>query len=499
MSLFRLPRFGASRDAVTLLLITPTRLIRADFEDRPEPVLRHLWEARAPSGESTALQAEAAYLLGPPRRCDVYVLATGISVQVLSMPVGKVNGLEGAELESALAFEAEVVSGINPFESALAAQALGADGAERPFWVAQMPITELNQIRDGLEVTKATLRGVAHPGGLLRPMGTAVAGWQRVEMWNDLVIAVDGANPSSPRANVFNGPPSRGVWQAQVDEWFGPNPVDRAVMVADSSMIQYANGPTVSLDEDPVLRGWLWQWAAELTSDRVRIPLVRPAPKPMPDAQRWTLAAGLALGAAGICATHHFVLRHQERSLERELVRVQQPAKVMAAERARADRLHTEFERLTREMVEIHDLRQFWKDTLDKEHRRHATLLAALAAATPSEVAITAIDEGSGEVHLAGLSLTSEVAGFATNVATAMEPFGWRIEPPRRRALNLAADGGPWVLDWSLRPALVPQLVRTNLPGAAGAAGPGGAIRAAVGGAAAVLGEVVVPDANPNP
>jgi len=47
--------------------------------------------------------------------------------------------------------------------------------------------------------------------------------------------------------------------------------------------------------------------------------------------------------------------------------------------------------------------------------------------------------------------MTPDVPGFATNVASAVEPFGWRIEPPRRRALNLAADGGPWQLDWSLR------------------------------------------------
>jgi hypothetical protein len=167
----------------------------------------------------------------------------------------------------------------------------------------------------------------------------------------------------------------------------------------------------------------------------------------------------------------------------------------MAQERAVADGLQSELERVTREMRDIHELRQFWKDTLDKEHRRHATLLATLASATPSEVAITSIDEGGGEVRLSGLSLSPEVAGFATNMASALEPFGWRIEPPRRRALNLAADGGPWVLDWSLRSVVSIPVLRTNT--AAGATA--GAAKAAAAGAAAVLGDTIIPTVDGNP
>jgi hypothetical protein len=78
-------------------------------------------------------------------------------------------------------------------------------------------------------------------------------------------------------------------------------------------------------------------------------------------------------------------------------------------------------------------------------------LLLTLAQSTPPDLAIITIEEYSGEVHLTGLSMTPDVPGFATNVASAVEPFGWRIEPPRRRALNLTPDGGPWQLDWSLR------------------------------------------------
>ena len=496
MSTFGLPKLGSGRDSLTLILVTPTRLIRADFDGRKEPVLRQIWEARAPAGETLPLLAEAAFLLGPPEKCDVYVLCAGLAVQMLSVPVGKVNGLGGEELSNALSFEAEAVSGINPFDSALAAQPAGAAGAERVFWVAQMSLADLTQIQTSFDDKKATLRGVAHPGGLPRPLGNAAAGWQRIELWNDVVFAVDGTNVATPKTNIFNGAPSRAVWQGQADQWFGPAAADRAVMIADSTLIQFANGPTVSLDEEQILKSWLRQWAAELGAERVRVPMVKPAPRPMPDNQRWAVAGLLTLGSLAICLGHYYFIQHQERTLQRQLAEVKIPAQVMAQEHANADRLHTELERVTREMRDIRELRQFWKDTLDKEHRRHATLLSALASSTPSEVAIMTIDEGAGEVRLSGLSLTPEVAGFATNMAAALEPFGWRIEPPRRRAMNLAADGGPWALDWSLRSVAPTQVGPTN--SAAGAGSAAGAFRSVVSGAAALLGDVAAPGEETN-
>ena len=77
------------------------------------------------------------------------------------------------------------------------------------------------------------------------------------------------------------------------------------------------------------------------------------------------------------------------------------------------------------------------------------------------------------------------------NVAAAVEPFGWRIEPPRRRALNIAPDGGPWQLDWSLKTVIQnPGIVvgaATNVPATVSTE----AIRAAAGAAGAAAATVV--------
>lgn len=465
---------GGRRDAVTLLLITPTRLIRADFDGRPEWQLGQIWEARAPAGETLPVLVDAAFLLGPPRRVGVYVLASGVSTQILQVPGGKVAGLEGSELSNALSFEAEALSGINPFDSALSAVASGGTGSERSFWVTQMSQADLTLIQVALDQRKAVLRGVSHPGGLLRPVGHTTTGWQRVELWNDVVMCVDGSAPASPRALVVGSAPSRGMWRAQVDQWMGSQPTERGMMVADSSLIQYADGPSVSLDEEMILKAWLQEWVLELMGDRIRVPLVRPLPRPIPDTQRMAIAAGLALMAGAICVGHHFFLQHREKVLKRLLVEAERPAKEMAALTAQANSLQGQLDSVRNESRELRDLREFWKDTLDKEHRRHAVLLGTLARATPPNLAILSIHEHAGELHLTGLSLSPDVPGFATNIATAVEPFGWRIEPPRRRALELAEGGGPWKLDWSLR-VVLPEPV---LPG-----GTNGVPDATVGGA----------------
>lgn len=442
---------GRRHESVTLLLITPTRLVRADFEGRRELVLRQIWEARAPAGETMPVLVEAAFMLGAPKRVSVHVLATGLSTQVLQVSSGKVGGLEGEQLFNALSFEAESISGINPFDSALAAVPAGGSGSDRSFWVTQMSQADLGHMQESLLQHKAVLRGVVHPGGVLRPLGHSTSGWQRVELWNDLVLSVDGSTPQSPRAHVVGTAPSRGLWRPQVDQWFGTALSDRVVMVADRSLIQFADGPVASLDEEFFFKTWLLEWATELAAERTRVPLIRPTPKPMPDSQRIALAVSLALVAGAICVGHFCFMQHQERVLRNELVEAEKPSKEMAEQVARANALQTQLDRSRTEARELRDLREYWKDTLEREHRRHATLLHALSKATPPELAIITIDEFSGELHLTGLSLTPDVPGFATNVAAAVEPFGWRIEPPRRRALNLAADGGPWQLDWALK------------------------------------------------
>ena len=50
--------------------------------------------------------------------------------------------------------------------------------------------------------------------------------------------------------------------------------------------------------------------------------------------------------------------------------------------------------------------------------------------------------------------MSPEVPQFVTHLASRMNPLGWHLEPPSRKALGLQEDGGPWALKFQLKPAV---------------------------------------------
>ena len=443
-------RAGAGH-SLTLLFVTQRRLVRADFVGRSDWQMRAFWDAPAPSGESLAVRAELALRLGPRGRSAVYLLATGISTQVMELGVGTVTGLDGAGLVRALGFEAETVSGIDPFDSMLAWCPSGGTAGQRGYWVTQLSGMDLEEIRRMLAAQGGLLCGVAHPGGLPRMLGDAVGGWQRIELWEDVVVGVDGSAPVLPRTQVWPTPPSRGAWTAQAEQWFGGRSSSRTVLAGEFGQLQHASGLTSSLDEEAVLKAWLREWVMELSGDRPRAPVVRPVRKPVSEASLRRLGGVLAVGAVGLCVAHFVLLQGRERLLRRELVEAEAAATELAGFKAKADGLQGRLDQARRESVQLGELREYWKDTLDREHRRHAALLDVLARATPEGLVIVHIDEIPGELRVTGLSSGSDIPGFATNVAGVMDRFGWRVDPPRRRALEWDEEGGPWQLEWTLK------------------------------------------------
>lgn len=443
-------RRGAGH-AFTVLFVTQRRLVRADFVGRGVWELKGFWDAPAPAGESLAVRAELALRLGVQGRTAVYLLATGVSTQVIELGAEIVAGLDGVGLVRALGFEAETVSGIDPFDSMLGWCPSGGAQGQRGYWVTQLSGMELDEIGRMLAAQGGVLCGVAHPGGLPRILGDGSGAWQRIELWEDVVVGVDGSAPVLPRTQVWPTPPSRGGWASQADQWFGGRANSRTVLAGEFGQLQHATGLSSSLDEELVLKAWMREWVVELSGDRPRAPVVRPVRKPVSEVRLRKLGGILAAGALGLCAAHFVLLQGRERLLRRELVEAEAAAAELAGFKATADGLQGKLDRVRRESVQLGELREYWKDTLDREHRRHAALLGALARVTPDGLVLIHIDEIPGEVRLTGLSSGSEVPGFASHMSAAMDPFGWRVDPPRRRALEWDEDGGPWQLEWTLK------------------------------------------------
>jgi len=461
------PFFKRAGREMTILFVTPQRLVRADFGSEPAPVLRNLWQAPAPAGELLPILAEGALLLGPLTRAGVYVIASTVATQFLSVPAAKVGGLEGEELLRALSFEAESLSGLNPFESALGAVPQGESNGERQYWVTQLPIGELQQMDESLARHKSILSGVLHAGGLPRNVESGSAGepWQRVEVWNDAVFCVDTSASGSFKLHLIPSPPNRANWQPEADSWFkgcGPS-MHRETLVSDPSWLSTTGGGQ-SLDEEQVLRSFLTAWAKELAQPRSRIPVVRPAPRPMPASARWAIGGGLAAVAVLVCLAHWFLTDRRIKDLEVAIKEAQRPAQQIQALRTETGDLEKQLAIVNEEIGSMRALLDDWKNGVTREHRRHATLLDSLMNNTPAGLMIQSISESTTDLRLIGLSMTPESAGFGNGLASSMEPFQWTIDPPHRKALNLVEDGGPWQLLWVLRPYGLSAGNTTNPP-----------------------------------
>ena len=356
-----------------MLVATGRRLVRADFEGGEEGGLRGLWESASPTGASLAEMADAAWLLGPRGQGRAYLVTDHVVTQSLSIPVGKVVGLEGSGLGRGLAFEAEAVSGIGPFDAAQGWVACGSRDGLNWYWVSQLPRTEVERVSAALARMGVELEGVVHPGGSPSRLGPGVGGWQRLELWEERVVCVDGVAPQTPRIRMLDAQPANG-WQAMAEEWFEAFHGERTVLAATTVLAR--NGPAVArvLEDEDVLRDWLQGWARELESGLGRVPVVRPMrvaarAAGLGKAGPWAVAAGVALA----CGLHGAWARVRAGSLRRELAEASRPAADLAEQRRRATELGAQLDEASRELKGLRDLRMQWKDTLDREHRRHAT------------------------------------------------------------------------------------------------------------------------------
>lgn len=455
---------SSRRDRFTIICLASSRIIRADFVGRDRPELQQLWEAKAPPGASVAAEVEAAYLLGPANKPAVWILNSNVWSQVLNVPSSKTAGLEGTELANALSFEAEALSGISPFDSAMGSVTVPAAAGDLAYWMTQMTAGELALIDDALTAAGATLMGVIHPGGAPQPMkiGEQSPVTRRVELWNDVAFAIDAAGTGGAAVQPLGASGSRGDWKSEAEQWFatrGGTP-EYKVLTYDFSPGLIDPGSTISLADEPVVKAWLTAWAAEFVSGKPRVPVVKPAAKPMSDSRRYSIGIGLTIVTLIFCVIHWFWLQSRSRNLQSELTRAEQPQKRLDAARAKVTSLQAQLASLHQQTEALRQLRNDWRESIRLERRRHAGLLAVLAEHVPAEFTIGSIVEEAGHLTLSGVATRPDLEGFATNFALGTEPLGWRYQPPRRRSLRYRDDGGPWLIDWSLNPVTTP----TNTP-----------------------------------
>lgn len=148
---------------LALLLVTHQHVARVDLNKgmSPTPKVATRQTDSLPDAVLQALMLDA----GVPRQ--VYVLLDDVFTQTIALNVSQTAGLGPLEVERALAFEVEPLSGIVPFESALGYRMLDAKSGQRQFAIAQCPLQVRDTIQQTLRGQNVKLIGICHPRGLV--------------------------------------------------------------------------------------------------------------------------------------------------------------------------------------------------------------------------------------------------------------------------------------------------------------------------------------------
>lgn len=424
-----------SRPAITVLLITRSKVHRADFASASHvPVIAEFERSDAPDLASTL---EATLLEGPPVGKKTFVLATDFWLQSTSLPASRAAGMNDADIAAGLNFEAEVLSGLPALESASALAALPSAGGERRFLLLQIPYATRDSIDRVLAERGSKLGGLAHPAALPRALVKSDVSLQRLELWPDLAVGLRSGTLYD--AQVSNADPSTGRWLSDLSEWAGEEALLGPGVSASPGV------RSIELKEPERFSEWFSGWIQELTSKRSRCALITPPVKPTSPAVRLALAGLFTLAAAGLV---YFVFN----------TGVKQPlAEAKARSTAAKDATKQFADLQTREADErkkaeasLLDAAKFQDLTaqVEAQQTRFSRLLVTLAAEKPTDLMIRSIEATGGEPKVLGTALRPEMAdAFARSLSPRVRELGWEVQSPRKTAMKLTADGGPWAFE----------------------------------------------------
>jgi Tfp pilus assembly protein PilN len=439
------------RTTLTILLITADRLVRADVRGSDCRVA----EQARPAVDDLPSLVEAALRLGGGRARRVLLLTTEVWTQTLPLPAGAAAGMSDDEVAQALAFEAEPFSGISAFDSLAACLPLPRGVEEPQFWFTQMPASVHDQLEYVVGEAGGKLVGIGHPAGLPRSLRTPPDGrWQRIELWPDAVVCLHRDARGPMHVHVVNTSPHTDTWQQDARLWFGqfeaPEVCEILLASGRAAPPDEALEATESIDlaDEASLSGWLRAWAEQVQQRRPEAPLLRPAPRPMPNSTRLAIAGLVGAAMLALCLMHYGWTQAGARAAQARVTELKEPADELRKAQTEADALEKELTALTSQTERMQASVDACLRAMEWNRQRMAGLMAALAESEAGAVCVQAIEAGREGIRVRGISRGPEQPNrLAARMATKLRPLGLQVHPPTKEAAFLMPDGTPYLFE----------------------------------------------------
>ncbi|MEM0926325.1 MAG: hypothetical protein AAGJ83_09845 [Planctomycetota bacterium] len=451
------------------------------------------------SGRVTVLPADASGDIGlsieallatmPGRQRHVYVVTTEVWSQAVPIENRSLRRIEKSQVSQMLAFEAESFSGIAASSARTSSEVMESGPVETSFWVSQIDATRFAQAADAVAYNGGKLLGLTHPCGLPHAIRGNGSDWTRLEIWDDfgLIVSKRGRGPETRRF-LPDAPPVPGTTaearqiieangiqsqafvevldatNASFDEITsaGSLTTDEAELpgsygIEDAESIAAATSlasdqDIASLSDSGDLQAFLSGWSKTLKRNR-SVPVIRPVRQGASPETRRQVALGAAAAAIVITAVHYNYGRvrdaAQVKDLQQQIEERQVPINQFATKEKELRDLEQSLVDTTEKLGNLEIQAARYRGQLGIHRSRMAQVLRTLGEERPAELILSGVESDDGAMRIVGRSLRPElIIRFAQAIAPRLESLNLSISVPRREALLLTAEGGPYEFEY---------------------------------------------------
>jgi Tfp pilus assembly protein PilN len=469
--------------SLTILLITSERLVRADLRPGGRASDCRIAAQSRPAVDDLPSLVELAIRLNASKPRRVLLLTTEAWTQTLPMAAGAATGMGEEEVAAALAFEAEPFSGVSAFDSLGVCLPLPRAAGEPQFWFTQLPASQRDSLEYVVGQAGGKLIGIAHPAGLSMSLHDSPPGrWQRVELWPDVVVCLRREGRAAVQVHIINTAPRSGTWQQDARFWFGqfdPPEVAETLLATDwagTTGADESGAELFDLAEESVLARWMQGWADQAVQRRPETPILRPAPKQMPNSTRLAIAGMVGVLMTVLCLGHYQWTGAATRAAQERVAELKKPADELKKAQTEAENLQRQLTTLTAQTDRMQSSVDACLRAMEWNRQRMSQLLSELAASDPDSLVIQAIETGRDGIRIRGISRRPEQPNqLAARLAAQLRPLGLRVAPPSKEAGFLLADGSPYLFELLIQDVSHLGLPLAEPQGAGSPSGSGGA------------------------
>lgn len=435
----------SKRIECSIFLISESEIVRADYGGKSA---QHLIDFQRQEKDPTLKTADALRLVVDAKKKNIgrraFVFETSVWSQIVSVPMRSIEDVQPDELQNALKFEVETLSGIDAINASLGITRLNSDDPTvATFWVNVVASDQFDVITELLKSRGAKWIGVAHPLGFSVDSFLTPKNKKTVELWESVAASFDQRRP----LNVVG---RTGRWTEQLNFASPEDAVENALIIAQhgsylsdwKSSEQY-----VDLSEEAPLKSWLQAAARRAIAGIGDFPLVKTsdqvASTSVLSSTFYRVAAAALVGL--FCLWHWNWLDSSEQKVELETKKLLQPETDKRNFDSQLAQVLEQRSKLEQDANETQLKIKKLEFLFEFQTERLGELLALLKKHRTPDLVINRIDPHENGIVVAGLSLNGTSAPeLAKRLRVDARPLGWQIHPPTQNGEKKMVSGGPW-------------------------------------------------------